>query len=83
MEPKIQNVFLSNPSLPITILNVKLVTCHLSLDFCKKKWFVVTVDHNKGFIILTFCIPSSDFEVKEDCLGSKSTLKSICLFVFT
>ena len=42
-------------------------------------WYVVTVDHNKGFIIPTFCRPSADFEVVEDRLGSILQQAFVCL----
>ena len=41
---------------------VMLVSYDLGLDLLK----LPTINQNKGFIIPTFCSPSSDFEVVED-----------------
>ena len=32
-----------------------------------------TLDHNKGIIIPTLCIPYANFEMDRDCLGSRYT----------
>ena len=47
--------------------SVMFVSYDLGLDYLK----LATLDHNKSFIIPTFCRPSENCEVDEDRLGSR------------